>query len=295
MAKKRKRIHKRKIKHTFLYLVAFGFFMSGVLIIWAASLPIPDFASFNERKIAQSTKIYDSTGEILLYDIHKDIKRQVVKFDDINLNIKNATVAIEDSQFYEHRGVKPTAIIRAFFVNILAGKTKQGGSTITQQVVKNSLLTKEKKISRKIKEAVLALKLEKLVSKEEILSLYLNEAPYGGNIYGVEEASQAFFGKSSFEVSLSESAYLASLPKAPTYFSPYGSNVNKLEERKNIVLARMLEIGFISEDEYVKARDEVVEFLPRADFGIRAPHFVIYIRSLIEEKYGIDFLQNHKS
>src|SRR3989344_6434334 len=172
------------LKRLILLGLIAAFFGGGVLMFWVATLEIPDFSSFNERIVTESTKIYDRTGEVLLYDVHGTVRRQVVPFDQISKEIKNATVAIEDSEFYEHRGVKPTAIIRAFFVNLVAGELSQGGSTITKQAIKNSVLTKEKSIARKIKEAVLALKLEKVLSKEEILALYLNEAPYGGNMYG---------------------------------------------------------------------------------------------------------------
>ena len=153
---------------------------------------MPDFSSFEERKIAQSTKIYDRTGEVLLYDINRDIKRTVVQFDNISAYAKDAAVAIEDAEFYSHKGVRPLAIARAIFVNILHLGFSQGGSTITQQVVKNTLLTQEKTVSRKLKEWVLAIKLEQMMSKDEILALYLNEAPYGGSIYGIGEASREF-------------------------------------------------------------------------------------------------------
>jgi len=279
------------IKKLALLFISIGMISSGFLLLWAATLQVPDLTTFNERKITQSTKIYDRTGEILLYDIHKDVQRTVVPFDEISRHIKNATVAIEDAAFYEHLGVRPLATFRAVIIQPLRGKGVQGGSTITQQVVKNSLLTSEKKIARKLKEWILALKLEKVASKESILELYLNEVPYGGNVYGIEEASKAFFDKSAHELTLAESAYLAALPQAPTYYSPYGNNKDKLEERKNLVLFRMKELNFLSEEDYNAAKDEVVTFQPQAQFGIRAPHFVFYIREQIENKYGKDFVE----
>ena len=201
-----------------LGLIAFG-----GLFIWVSTLEIPDLSSFEQRRIQQSTKIYDRTGEVLLYDLHQDVKRTIVPFENISYHIKNATVAIEDDQFYRHWGIDPLAIVRAAIANFFAGDLLggQGGSTITQQVIKNSILEQEKRLTRKIKEAILALKIERLLSKDEILSHYLNESPYGGTIYGVEEASQAFFGKSAADVTLPEAAYLAALPQAPTYLSPY--------------------------------------------------------------------------
>lgn len=266
--------------------IAIGLTIGGVLIIWAATLEIPDLESFEQRKVAQSTKIYDRTGEVLLFDLHKNVQRTIIPFEDISRNIKNATVAIEDAEFYEHRGVRPLAMFRGVFIQPLRGKGVQGGSTITQQVVKNSLLTGERLISRKLKEFVLAIKLERVLSKEEILALYLNESPYGGNLYGVEEASQAFFAKSAADLSIAEAAYLAALPQAPTFYSPYGNNQDRLNDRKNLVLAKMLENQFITNEEYETAKNEVVEFKPRTDSGIKAPHFVFYIEEYLERQYG---------
>jgi len=260
--------------------------LSGFFVLWVSSLSIPELDSLGKRKITQSTKIYDRTGKILLYDVHENIQRTVVPFSEISRNIKNAAVAIEDADFYEHKGIKPLSVIRAVFINLGALEFKQGGSTITQQVVKNSILTSEKKISRKLKEWVLAFKLEQKFSKEEILELYLNESPYGGNIYGIEEASNVFFAKNAADLTLSESAYLAALPQAPTFYSPYGNNKNKLEERKNLVLQRMFENGFITKNEYIGALKELVEFKPQYNIGIKAPHFVFFIIEYLENKYG---------
>ena len=206
-----------------LSLISLGFILGGIIFIWAATFKIPDIQSLEDRKISQSAKIYDRTGEVLLYDIHEDIDRTVIPIADISLHIRNATVAIEDSTFYEHIGIRPLATLRAVFLQPLRGKGVQGGSTITQQVVKNSVLTSERKISRKIIEWVVALRLEKELNKEDILELYLNESPYGGTVYGVEEAARAFFGKTAQDVTLAEAAYLAALPQAPTYYSPYGN------------------------------------------------------------------------
>jgi len=281
----------RKHKKTSLYRIVLffitaGLFVAGGIILWAATLEIPDLQSFETRKVTQSTKIYDRNGEILLFDLHKNIQRTVIPYEEISRNIKNASVAIEDAEFYNHFGIRPLATFRAVFIQPLRGKGVQGGSTITQQVVKNSLLTNERKISRKLKEWVLAIKLEKKLNKEEILELYLNESPYGGNLYGIEEASQAFFGKHATDLSLTESAYIAALPQAPTYYSPYGNNRDQLENRKNLVLSKMLENGFISKEEYDKSKDEVVKFKSQQDTGIKAPHFVFFIREYLEETYG---------
>ncbi len=280
--KLRKR-HLKEIVFLFLTLWVFGF---GAIFLWVASFKIPDLSAFTERKVSQSTKIYDRTGEILLYDVNRGVKRTVVSGDEISKNVKNATVAIEDVEFYQHQGVKPLSFLRAVLVNIKERKLSQGGSTITQQVIKNSLLTSEKKISRKLKEWVLAFRLEKVFSKEEILNIYLNEAPYGGNIYGIEEASKTFFGKSATELNIAESAYMASLPNAPTYYSPFGNNKNKLEERKNLTLKMMLQNNFITKDEYTDAIAEKVVWKPQENLGIKSPHFVMFVKQYLEDKYG---------
>lgn len=283
---KTKRI-KRFLWLSLKFLLVLGIFSFGVIVFWISTFDIPDLNTFEERKIVQSTKIYDRTGEILLYEFNSnDIKRTVVTTDKISRYIKNATVAIEDTEFYNHRGIRPLATFRAVFIQPLRGKGVQGGSTITQQVIKNSLLTSEKKISRKLKEWVLALRLEQVLSKDQILELYLNETPYGGSIYGVGEASETFFGISAEEVTLAEAAYLAALPQAPTYYSPYGNNREALEERKNLVLKRMYESDFIEKSEYEKARDETVIFGPRTTLGVRAPHFVFFVGEHLEQKYG---------
>lgn len=260
----------------------------GALFLWVSSLSIPELNSFEKRKVRQSTKIYDRSGEVLLYDVHENIQRTVIPLSEVSRNVKNAAVAIEDARFYEHKGIEPKAVLRAILVNLglKSGYQGQGGSTITQQVVKNSILTSEKKISRKLKEWILALKIEREFTKEEILELYLNESPYGGNIYGIEEASNMFFNKSASNVTLAESAYLSALPQAPTFYSPYGNNKNELEERKNLVLNRMFENGFITEIEYKNALAEKVEFKPQNTTGIKAPHFVFYIIDYLENKYG---------
>src|SRR3990167_7677769 len=236
----------QRVKFLVIVALAAIFFGGGIFLVWASSLKMPDFKAFDERLVSQSTKIYDRTGKVLLYNLSQNIKRTVVPISDMSRHIKNATVAIEDSKFYEHHGFRPNSFIRAAFVNIISGRYNQGGSTITQQVVKNALLTGEKKLSRKLKELVLSLRLERILTKEQILEIYLNESPYGGTLYGVEEASQAFFSKTASDISLAEAAYLAALPKAPTYYSPHGNHKEELEARKNLVLKRMEALGFIT-------------------------------------------------
>lgn len=270
-----------------------GLIGAGVLLVWISTLDMPDLSSFEERRVQQSTKIYDRTGEVLLYDLHQDVRRTIVPYEEISRHIKNATVAIEDDTFFEHSGVRPLAILRSMINNVLNGGgpfSGAGGSTITQQVIKNSILQHEKTLTRKVKEAILAFRLEQMLTKDEILGHYLNESPYGGTIYGVEEASLSFFGKRASDVTLAEAAYLASLPQLPTYYSPYGNHRDDLDKRKNLVLQKMLEHGFISQEEYNVAKNEEVEFKPQVATGIRAPHFVFYIRDYLIEKYGEESL-----
>jgi len=162
--------------------VAFALFSIGAGIIWATVVPLPSIQNFESRRVAESTKIYDRTGNIILYDVHGSMRRTEVPLEDISIDIRNATIAIEDATFYEHNGFRPLSFLRAVLVNLRLRKgiVGQGGSTITQQVVKNTLLTTDKTLTRKAKEIILALRLERVYSKEEILETYLNEAPYGG-------------------------------------------------------------------------------------------------------------------
>lgn len=292
MMKKYKKI-KSQIVNVFLLLLTFGFLFGAFSTLWAITLPVPDFETFFVKQIAeQSTKIYDRTGEILLYDV-RGVRRTPVKFGEIPDIMKKATLAIEDDSFYTHKGVRPDAIARAFLVNLVSGGVKQGGSTITQQVVKNSLLTRDKTITRKIKEVVLSVKLEKSMTKDEILNIYLNQSPYGGNIYGVQEAAKAYYKKDISEITLAEAAYLASIPQAPNYYSPYGNNKLELEKRKNLVLDRMLSVGFIDKEQYSQAKQERVVFYEKINQGIKAPHFSLWLKDILAEKYGLDNVENN--
>ncbi|MBI2609771.1 transglycosylase domain-containing protein [Candidatus Giovannonibacteria bacterium] len=284
-----------KLRKNYKKIIAWGagavFLVFALFLIIYINISLPDFSAFENRLIVESTKIYDRTGKVLLYDIHSDIKRTVVPFDSIPRNLKNATIAIEDADFYKHRGISFLSIVRAFLVDLLSGRLKQGGSTITQQLVKKALLTDERTFTRKIKEIVLAFKVEANYSKDEILGLYLNEIPYGYSNYGIEAASQNYFGKRAAELTLAESAYLAAIPKAPTYYSPFGNHMDALEARKNLVLERMKALEFISADEYEAAKNEIVSFQSRSLGGIKAPHFIFYLKDYLVEKYGEDAVE----
>lgn len=290
----------RYARHNRHTLIVWGlsacFFIGGALFLWAATLELPDLASLRERKLEQSVKIYDRTGEVLLHDLHNKMKRTIVPLDSISPNIQHAVLAIEDPEFFRHKGIKPLAIVRAVLSNILImlhlqGGYTQGGSTITQQVIKGSILTNDRTIARKLKEWVLAIKLDKAFPKEQILELYLNQVPMGGTMYGVEEASMTFFGKHASDLSLPEATYLAAILPAPTRLSPYGSHLDQLEARKNLVLEKMYEHGYINDSELAEAQAAEVTFLPPRDNSIQAPHFVFYVQQYLEDKYGTDALQ----
>ena len=283
--------HSRKkhhIRSIILICISVFFIFVGFTALWIATLNIPDLSSFENRKVTDSTKIYDRTGTILLYDTGTDAKRTTLPLSEISPLVQRATIAIEDANFYNNIGIEPTSIIRAILANIASGGYGQGASTITQQVVKNSLLTQDKTISRKIKEWVLAIKLTRMMSKDKILETYLNETSYGGTTFGVEEASQQFFGHPAKDLTLAQAAYLAAIPQAPTYFSPYGTHRADLDARHKLVLQRMKDVGMITQADYDAAIKEKVEFLSKNSGSIRAPHFVMFVRDYITQKYGED-------
>ncbi|MDP3965030.1 MAG: PBP1A family penicillin-binding protein [bacterium] len=270
-----------------LALVLFGIGVIGVVGIFAwYSRDLPDPDKLLERELAQSTRIYDRTGETLLYEIHGDVKRTLVQLEDIPDHFKNATIAIEDKNFYTHSGFSIAGYVRAAWINITsAGRRRPGGSTITQQLVKNAILTTEKTYTRKIKELVLSYQLERKFSKDQILKLYFNEIPYGSVSYGVESAAQIYFSKSAKNLTLAESAILAALPQSPTYYSPYGSHVEDLIGRQHHILDLMVELGMITSEEAETAKTEELLFSPPRE-QITAPHFVFYVKEQLTEKYG---------
>jgi 1A family penicillin-binding protein len=290
----KKKVHhvKEHKKHWLVSIISLFLLCSSFFLLWIASFRLPDLDSFEGRVVSESTKIFDRTGEILLYDVHKDTKRTLVESQNISRYLKDATVAIEDADFYQHKGIKPTAILRAVLANLFSISYSQGGSTITQQVIKNTVLTQEKSISRKLKEWILALKLEKVKTKDQILTIYLNESPYGGSIYGIEEASRVFFGKNALDLTLGESAYLAALPNAPSRFSPYGNNRKLLDKRKSLVLQKMYENNFITKKQQGEADKEEVVFLANDNINLKAPHFVMYVKDWLENRYGVEAVES---
>ncbi|GIW63030.1 MAG: penicillin-binding protein 1A [Patescibacteria group bacterium] len=235
-----------------------------------------------------STHIYDRNGR-LLYEVYRDENRTAVKLQDLPEYVKQATIAIEDKDFYKHNGVSPIGGILRATKEILLKQELQGGSTITQQLIKTSLLTPERTIERKIKEIILALWAERIYSKDEILQMYLNQIPYGGSAYGIEEASQLYFEKSAKDLSLEEAALLAGLPKAPSLYSPY-NDIKLAKARRDTVLKAMYEQGYINKDRYEESIKTEVKVKP-AKIKIKAPHFVFYVRQKLEEMYGRDMVE----
>ena len=267
---------------TFVGIVGW-FLVSTILFAWyARDLPQPDKIV---RREGFATRIYDREGE-LLYDIFGDQRRNPVDLEEVPEYLRQATIAIEDKGFYTHQGFDPRGITRAVFNIVFRGRL-QGGSTLTQQLVKNVLLTPERRLGRKIKEFILAVQIEKRFSKDEILQMYLNEAPYGGTAWGVETAAEVYFEKPVNELTLVESAILAGMPQRPTAYSPYGANPEAYIDRTKDVLRRMREDKYISKEEEKEAigQLEEVEFAPGSK-GINAPHFVFYIREQLDEMFG---------
>ncbi len=252
-------------------------------VIFAKDLPSP--YKLTSRDSSLSTKIFDRNGK-LLYDIYGDKNRALVRWNELPPFVKEATIAIEDKNFYKHRGFSATGVVRAI-VNIFVFHKLQGGSTITQQVVKNTLLTPERTLTRKIKEFILAIQVERKYTKDEILQIYLNEVPYGGTAWGIEAAAQTYFGKEAKDLSLAEAVILAGFPQRPSFYSPYGTNPKAYIKRAEDVTRRMREDDYISEEQEEQLKREIgaVSFSPN-DQGIKAPHFVFYVRDLLVERYG---------
>jgi len=294
---KKKRSWKEIFRRSMLvlmYLVLALVFCTAAAFAWfSKDLPTP--SKIAGRKPAVSTKIYDRTGQILLFETGEQ-KRTIVKTDQIAQSLKDATVSIEDAQFYQHHGIDFKQILAAVAEKVL-GRTKvtRGASTITQQYVKNALLTSDRSITRKIKEAILAVELEFMYNKDEILTMYLNEIPYGNGTAGAEAAAKMYYGKTAQDLTLAQAATLASIPQSPTYYSIYGTHVDSLIIRRNHVLDQMVKTGKITADDAIKAKAEDTTTIglvvkPRRD-SILAPHFSMYVLEQIASDYGEDQIQ----
>lgn len=300
LSKKRQVLTKTRrfdLKKIFLWagllfiVVAFAF----ALFVLSIISDVPEFPTkiVNEK----STIIYDREGNVL-YTIHGEENRFEIPLDQIPQHVIDATVAIEDDRFFEHRGFDIGGIIKGFLAEYLRIGKRRGGSTITQQLVKNTLLSSERTVTRKVKEIILSLQMERTFSKNEILSMYLNTIPYGSNAYGIEIASRVYFNKHAPDLTLAEAAILASLPQAPSRYNPYGNGKNQLmgyfdEEgnyhsgRKDTVLKRMEDLGLITDEQRKQAFEQALQItFQRAKDNIKHPHFVLFIKELLENKFG---------
>ncbi len=265
-----------------------GFLTAAIILsvqqayFFVKSLPSPK--SIGKVNYSLTTHILDRNGKVL-YEVYRDQNRTPVRLGDLPNYVWESSVAIEDKDFFRHNGVSLVGgIIRAAketFVN----KNLQGGSTITQQLVKSALLSPERTVERKVKEIILALWAERLYSKERILEMYLNQVPYGGSSYGIEEASKTYFRKSARDLSLAQAALLAGLPQAPSIYSPF-VNPNLAKSRRDEVLKHMSEQNYISQEQYQKAKSEPVDIIvPKTD--IKSPHFVFFVKAEMERQFGI--------
>lgn len=252
------------------------------LIFVLRNLPSP--SDLTNKPIPLTTKILDRNGK-LLYNIYVSENRTVVSLDQIPKTMQQATLAIEDKDFYRHGGINFLGGIARAIKDMILYRRLEGGSTLTQQLIKTSLLTPERTITRKVKELILAFWTERLYTKDKILALYLNRVPYGGTAYGVEEAAQVYFGKHAGQLDLAESALLAGLPQAPTYYSPFGTDPQRALTRQKEVLGRMVEDGYITKEQQLAASSERLVFASQSA-GIKAPHFIAYAKEILVKKHG---------
>ncbi len=266
-----------------------------IFLYFSRELPSPD--QLLERGDELSTKLYDRNGQPLS-EVYGQKNRSLIKYEDVSEHLVHATLAVEDSNFYNHQGFYLLGMLRAV-KNTATGQGLQGGSTLTQQVVKNAVLTQDRTITRKIKELSLALQLENKYTKEQILQMYLNETPYGGQNYGALTAAKAYFNKLPKDLTVAEAAYMAGLPQSPSRYSYFGSDPEAGLERKNYVLYLMNERGWIGPDgkryylndeEYETAKNEEISFVP-GSVHFEAPHFVFYVRQTLADLLGDEALE----
>ncbi len=265
--------------------IIYSLVLASLLVIISIYLlkDVPSPAKLASGEFPVSTQIFDRNGE-LMYEIYADQNRTPIKLTDLPQYVKQATISIEDKNFYRHLGIDIFGVVRAA-IKTLTGQRLEGGSTITQQLVKMTLLTPERSLSRKVREAALAVATEVLYSKDQILEMYLNHAPYGGTAYGIEQAAKRYFGKHAKDLTLPEAALLSGLPQAPSAYSPFGSRPENAKERQLQVLRRMREDKYITSDQEKQAAETVLDY-STADIPIRAPHFVLWIKDLLIEKFG---------
>lgn len=260
------------------------FFLLGLMAVGWVLKDVPSPRKLSTGDYPESSRIFDRDGKIL-YEFFSERRRVVISLDEVPENLKLATLAIEDANFYKHIGFDLKGILRAVY-RIVFKKKLEGGSTITQQLVKNALLTPERTISRKIKEAFLTLATEILYGKNEILEMYFNQTPYGGTLWGIETAARGYFDKKVSELDLAESALIAGLPGSPTRYSPF-AHPEAAKKRQSLVLKRMVEEGYINQEEAEAAEKKELEFSVSKE-GVTAPHFVFWIKEKLVKEYGLE-------
>ena len=269
-----------------------GLFLLALFLFayYAKDLPRPE--RFTELSLVEPTRIYDRTGTVLLYEVYKEERREFVSLREVPDSLKNAIIATEDANFVKHFGIDMRAIGRALLVNLKLREPAQGASTISQQLIRSTFLTRKKTLERKIQELILTLELERRYPKDEILGFYLNQIPLGANAYGVGAGALAYFGKNIGDLTLPESATLAAMIKAPSYYSPYGAHREELLARKDYVLSRMAKRGYITKEENERSSKEKVVFA-QPSLGLKAPHFVLWVLDELLQTYGEDFVREN--
>jgi 1A family penicillin-binding protein len=272
----------RFIKYALIALVGCLILIPIIFFLFSRDLPTP--GKLITSKYKDATRIYDRKG-VLLYSVYEDENRTYVKLDQIPKKLQEATISIEDKDFYKNKGFSPIGYVRVGW-NFLRGKGLAGASTISQQLVKNVLLTSERSVTRKIKELILSIQVNNVYSKQEILEMYLNNIPYGGTAVGVEAAAQMYFGKKSQELDIAESAFLAGLPQSPSLYSPYTGNDYYIG-RTQAVLKEMREDGYITKKEADQALQKIKNYkFSEKNAVIKAPHFVMYVKKLLADQFG---------
>lgn len=281
------KINKNLLKTTGYAALSVFLLLIALFFMFLKDLPRPEV--FTEAEMNQSTKIYDRTGKILLSSVYGEEKRTYVPLSKIPDVMKKAVIATEDANFYNHFGIDIPAMFRAIKIDVSTQSNSHGASTITQQLIRSTFLTPDKTVSRKIKEIVVSIELDRKYPKDQILEWYLNQVPFGVNIYGVEEASLTYFNKSSQDLTLPEAALLAAIIQIPSYYSPYGTHLDELLARKDYVLKRMEQEHYITAEERDAAQKVPLTFnkLPKTV----AVHFVDYVKQEISKNYGPEFLE----
>ncbi len=274
-----------RVQRLIYYAVSPTVLILVVLIYFYWGLPLPNQLTSDTRNPV-STQILDRNGK-LIYEIFEEKRRTPVNIGDLPPYVAQATISIEDKDFYKHHGISLTGIGRALFA-IVTRQHLEGGSTISQQLVKTTLLTPDRTIRRKVREITLTLIIETLYPKDKILEMYLNNVPYGGTAWGIESASETYFGKPAKELTLGQAALLAGLPASPTRLSPYGSHPELARDRQKLVLGRMVEDGYITPEQRDQAIAEPIKYIKHA--SINAPHFALYVKEQLVDKYGEDMV-----